>query len=271
MKECFRCGVSEDKVKIYHAISGRGIVKICEDCNKIEQLPIMSKPTDEQILQSKSPRSKSIQDRLKAMRGEIDKNRVVGKEVTLRQIIDKKFQAQKSQMPPSDLIPNFHWEIQRAKRVKKITREEFAKGIGESDVNVRMIEQGFLPNNDYKIINKIESFLGISLRKQGTSGFPNTDRKYTLDNSLIAKEEKEMPAKKLSFDMDSSKELKISDVKRMKEKYESEIPAYVKKESKKEETKKQPVDSWEEEYAEDDEKYLDNPEESFEDEEERKD
>jgi transcriptional regulator with XRE-family HTH domain len=169
------------------------------------------------------------------------------------------------------LIPNFHWEVQRAKRIKKLTREEFAKGIGESDATVRMIEQGFLPNNDYKIINKIESFLGISLRKPGTSGFPNTERKYSLDNSLIAKEEKEMPTKKLSFDGDASKELKISDVKRMKQKYESEIPAYVKKDNKKEEPKKQPVDSWEEEYAEDDEKYLDNPEESFEDEEESKD
>jgi|WetSurMetagenome_2_1015567.scaffolds.fasta_scaffold167116_2 ribosome-binding protein aMBF1 (putative translation factor) len=271
MRECFRCGVSEDKAKIYTAISGRGIVKICEDCNRIEQLPIMNKPTDEQILQSKSPRSKSIQDRLNAMRGgDINKNKIMGGEVTLRQLIDKKFSAQKPQAP-SDLIPNFHWEIQRAKRLKKITREEFAKGIGESEISVRMIEQGILPSNDYKIINKIESFLGISLRKSGTSGFPNTERKYRLDNSLIAREEKELPAKKLSFDMDTSKDLKISDVKRMKEKYESEIPAYVKKDSKKEEPKKKPVDSWEEEYAEDDEKYLDNPEEFYEDEEESKD
>jgi len=268
MKECFRCGVSEEKVKIYHAISSRGIVKICEDCNKIEQLPIMNKPTDEQVLQSRNPRSKSIQERLNAMRGDVNKNKFSGKEVTLRQLIDKKFQAQKPQIP-LDLIANFHWEIQRAKRIKKLTREEFAKGIGESEANVRMIEQGILPNNDYKIINKIESFLGINLRKAGTSGFPNTDRKYELDNSLIAKEEKEIPVKKLSFGLDTTKELKISDVKRMKEKYESEIPAYIKKDQKKEESKKQPVDSWEEEYAEDDEKYLDNPEESYEEEEDK--
>jgi ribosome-binding protein aMBF1 (putative translation factor) len=267
MRECFRCGASEDKVKIYHAISNRGIVKICEDCNRIEQLPIMNKPTDEQILQSKSPRSKSIQDRLNAMRGkDINKNKIMGGEVTLRQLIDKKFQSQKPQVP-SDLIPNFHWEIQRAKRVKKITREEFAKGIGESDAVVRMIEQGILPNNDYRIINKIEGFLGISLRKQANSGF--SERKYLLDNSLIAREEKEMPAKKLSFDVNTTKELKISDVKKMKEKYESEIPAYVKKENKKEEPKKEPVDSWEEEYAEDDEKYLDTQEEFDEDDEDK--
>jgi ribosome-binding protein aMBF1 (putative translation factor) len=268
MKECFRCGASEERVKIYHAISNRGIVKICEDCNRIEQLPIMNKPTEEQIIQSKSPRSKSIQERLNAMREGINRNKFVGKEVSLRQLIDKKFQAQKPQTP-SDLIPNFHWEIQRAKRIKKITREEFAKGIGESEANVRMIEQGILPSNDYKIINKIESFLGINLRKQGTSGFPNTDRKYTLDNSLIAKEEQEMPPKRLSFNIDTTKELKISDVKRMKEKYESEIPAYIKKDNKKEESKKEPIDSWEEEYAEDDEKYLDNPEESYDEEEDK--
>jgi ribosome-binding protein aMBF1 (putative translation factor) len=270
MKECFRCGISEDKAEIFHAISGKGIVKICADCNKIEQFPIMKKPTEEQILQSKSPRSKSVQERLNAMRGDFGKSRLANQEVTLRQLIDKKFQSQKtsSTQIPSDLIPNFHWEIQRVKRIKKMTREEFAKGIGESDTTARMIEQGFLPNNDYRIINKIESFLGISLRKP-TSGFPDT-RRYILDNSLIKKEEKELPAKKLSFNMNTSKDQNISDVKRTKEKYESEIPAYIKKESKKPEEKKEPVDTWEEEYAEDDEKYLDNPEEFYDYDEENK-
>jgi ribosome-binding protein aMBF1 (putative translation factor) len=265
MKECFRCGISEDKVEIFHAISGTGIVKICADCNKREHLPIMKKPTDEQILQSRSPRSKSIQERLNAMRGGATQKRFANQEVTLRQLIDKKFAAQKqtSSELPSDLIPNFHWEIQRAKRIKKITREEFAKGIGESDVTIRMIEQGLLPNNDYRIINKIESFLGISLRKQN-SGLHDAGRRYILDNSLIEKEEKELPSKRVSFNIDTEKMQDVSGVKRIKEKYESEIPAYVKKESKKDETKKEPVDTWEEEYSQDDEQYLDNPEEFYE-------
>jgi|WetSurMetagenome_2_1015567.scaffolds.fasta_scaffold170060_2 ribosome-binding protein aMBF1 (putative translation factor) len=264
MKECYRCGISEDNAEIFHAISSKGIVKICADCNKLEHLPVMKKPTEEQILQSRSPRSKSIQERLNAMRGGATQKRLANQDVTLRQIIDRKFQSQRqvSQQLPSDLIPNFHWEIQRIKRIKKMTREEFAKGIGESDATVRMIEQGFLPNNDYRIINKIESFLGISLRKQ-SSGFPDTSRRYILDNSLIAKEEKSLPPKKLSFNIESSKNPNVAEGKRIKEKYESEIPAYVKKESKKPEEKKEPVDTWEEEYAKDDEQYLDNPEEFY--------
>jgi ribosome-binding protein aMBF1 (putative translation factor) len=270
MKECFRCGISEDKTEIFHAISGKGIVKVCAECNKIEQFPIMKKPTDEQILQSKSPRSKSIQERLNAMRGDIRSSRMANRDVTLRQLIDKKFQSQKtaSSQLPSDLIPNFHWEIQRAKRIKKMTREEFAKGIGESDETMKLIEQGFLPNNDYRIITKIESFLGISLRKP-TSGFPDT-KKYILDNSLIAKEEKEIPAKKISFNINTSKDSEAYEIKKTRERYNSEIPAYIKKESKKEELKKEPVDTWEEEYAEDDEKYLDNPEEFYDYDEENK-
>jgi ribosome-binding protein aMBF1 (putative translation factor) len=265
MKECFRCGVSEDKVEIFHAISGKGIVKICAECNRIEQFPIMKKPTEDQVLQSRSPRSKSIQERLNAMRGGATQKRIANQEVTLRQIIDKKFAAQRqtSSQLPSDLIPNFHWEIQRAKRIKKVTREEFAKGIGESDATIRMIEQGLLPNNDYRIIAKIENFLGVSLRKP-SSGFPDTSRRYVLDNSLIEKEEKSLPQKRLSFSIDHAKEPDIVNARRIKERYESEIPAYVKKESKKTEEKKEPVDTWEEEYAEDDEQYLDNPEESYE-------
>jgi transcriptional regulator with XRE-family HTH domain len=166
----------------------------------------------------------------------------------------------KSKFPqPTDLIENFHWTIQRIKRARKITREEFAKAIGEDEAVVRMIEQGVLPNNDYKIINKIETYLGISLRKPGNSGFPDTsikakERRFVLDNSLIEKEKQEETPGKLSFNFSDSKQLKISDLKEMKKKQEG-----VNDNSK--------DNVWEEEYSQDDEKFLDEPEEFYEDEE----
>lgn len=238
MDECFRCGVSGDKVRLSHAISNKGIVQICDNCASIEKIPIIKKPTDNQITESQ--RYIPVRDRLSGM----NRSRGIGREVTLRDLVDRDLKAKKIQ-PHPDLIDNFHWTIQRIKRAKKITREQFAKAIGESDATVKMIEQGFLPENNYKIINKIESYLGISLRKPGTSGFPETTKeplkKFFLDDSLITKEEQ---IKKLSFDNSTTKQMKIADLKEMKKRYEKE-------------NVKKPVDSWEEEYSQDDEQFLD--------------
>ena len=245
MTECFKCGISEEKVKLYDAISNRGLIKICEDCASREDLPIVKKPTEEQIVESKTPGSKSVRDRLKNMQRN---NFTIGREPTLRDLVDKKFKTNTFQTP-SDLVPNFHWTIQQIRRARKITREQFAKGIGESEATVRMVEEGILPNGDYKIINKIESYLKITLRKGSSeaSGIKMPERRYVLDNSLIEKEKKEELPKKLSFNIPATRELKIGDLKNMKGNQE------------------EPVDSWENEYSQDDEKFLDEQEEFDED------
>ncbi len=260
MDECFRCGALGEKVRLYDAISGKGIVKICSECNAIEKLPIIKKPTDNQIADSQ--RQKSVRDMLTGMnRGKL----LAGREVSLRELVDRNLKAKQIQSHP-DLIENFHWTIQRIRRNRKITREQFSKGIGESEATVRMIEQGVLPENNYKIISKIESYLGVTLRKAGTTGFPNTETREPTRRfgSPIAVSE---PPRRLGFDRDSASQLKIADLKEMKKKQEDgkqEISHSLIKDKRE---AKKPIDSWEEEYSEDDEKFLDKQDEDFFDEE----
>ncbi len=233
MSECFRCGVSGENVRLYDAISNKGIVKICEDCSVIERIPVIRKPTEEQL--NSVHKSVSVRDRLTNMnRGKL----MAGKEVSLRQLVDRNFKVKGISHP--DLIENFHWTIQRIKRARKITREQFAKAIGESEATVRMVEQGFLPENDYRIISKIESYLGVSLRKAGSSGFPETNQESI----------KELPKR---FTPEETRQIKISDLKEMKKRQDEG-------KSKSEEV------SWDEEGSEDDEKYLDEHEEISEEE-----
>lgn len=244
MNECFRCGISEEKAKLYSAISERGVVKICGDCNLIEKLPIIKKPSDSQIEDSK--RQKSVRDMLSG----INKGKLLaGREVSLRELVDRNLKERKEKQP-ADLVDNFHWTIQRIRRNRKITREQFAKGIGEPESTVRMIEQGVLPDNNYKIISKIESYLGISLKKPGTTGFPNTDareqeRRFTPETTI------KEPPKRLGFDRNSASQLKIQDLKEMKKTLSDS------------EKSKKPVDSWEEERSQDDEQFLDEVDEDF--------
>jgi len=251
MADCFRCGASGENTQLHSVISSKGIIKLCSNCAAMEGLPIIKKPTEAQL--NPVYRHVSVKDRLANMSSRAHPSR---QDVSLRDLIDKKFKDRGIQAHP-DLIDNFHWTIQQIKRVKRITREQFAKGIGESEATVRMIEQGFLPENDYKIVNKIEGFLGISLRKTGKSGFSgnlqSAPKQFILDNSLVSKEEqqqKELPRK---FSSNEINQLKIADLRDMKKKQEDK-------------SKSSKTESWEEEYSQDDERFLDQKEEEdFED------
>lgn len=64
-----------------------------------------------------------------------------------------------------DLVPNFHWLVSRARRSKNITRKFVADSVGCSEEDLKMLELGEVPYNDFIVISRIEKFLGISLRK----------------------------------------------------------------------------------------------------------
>src|SRR3989338_772069 len=65
----------------------------------------------------------------------------------------------------SELIENFQWEISRIRKLRGITRKQFALAMQVDEEDIKMIENGVLPRNDFVLISKIENTLGISLRK----------------------------------------------------------------------------------------------------------
>lgn len=89
----------------------------------------------------------------------------------------------------------------RERRAKKITQEQLAKEISESEAAIKMAEQGILPDDGYKLVKKLESFLGISLIK--------SEVRKTIPEK--------QPARILKFDSATVQNLVISDLKRMKE------------------------------------------------------
>ncbi len=208
VEECFKCGISEEKVRLFDAISEKGIVKICKECSQLEDMPVINKPTTLQLKESEAKaQSKSVYERLSKMSGFDPKNYVVNngglpqQDVSLRDLVDKNFEREVKEKiePREDLIHNFHWVIMRARRSKKLTREQLAREIAEAVSAVKMAEQGILPEDDYKLINKLEAFLGIKIRKA---------------EAIPQLEDKE---KDLSFDPMATKTITISDLKKIKE------------------------------------------------------
>ena len=108
----------------------------------------------------------------------------------------------------SELVGNFQWEIAKARREQNISRKQLADAIGESERVVKLIENGILPKDDFVLINKIQSYLKINLRKDGVDYSDNMMRK-AMYGTMPAKPEdfakKENPIKqevKLDDDID---------------------------------------------------------------------
>lgn len=180
MVECYRCGKSGNEAVLFDAVSKEGVVSICEDCSKQDNIPVIRRPTSLQLKESEHPFT--VYERLSSMAGlnaKEHKKNVFGpkdksltqKEPTLRDLVDRNYQKkneiqQLKPQPQPELIDNFHWVVMRTRRLKKLTQGQVAKEIGEPESSVKMIESGILPENSHTLISKLESFLWIKIRKK---------------------------------------------------------------------------------------------------------
>ncbi|MBU2503527.1 MAG: hypothetical protein KJ879_00535, partial [Nanoarchaeota archaeon] len=214
-EECSVCGVSGKEERLMEVISskGKGIVKVCERCSQKEHMPILKRPTTFQLKESERSVTPSVRNlRTPPVVSRIDSSRT---DTNLRQIVDRNYEQLNSMVkkPRVDLIDHFDWIIMRARRGKKLTQEQLARDISESLAAVKMAEDGILPEDDYRLVNKLESFLGLKLIK---------------NRSLIpAGKEKAQPSRIIDFDPNVMQNLTIDDLKRMKEEREKmnmEVP-----------------------------------------------
>ena len=210
---CERCGISSEKARLVDVISPERIIKLCENCARAEGFPVVKKPTTAQLLEAEKPAYYSRHYSLGSNTKETAKRiKDFGKpvpgmeEVSLKDIVDKNYKEKISGQgkgPRADLVDNFHWTIMRARRFRKLTQKELAREISEAEAAIMMAERGILPEDDYKLVKKLEAYLGIKLMKEEAR------------KSLAS--QREPPARILKIDPDSMKNLTIDDLKRMKQ------------------------------------------------------
>lgn len=209
MDECFICGALGSQVRLFDAVSDNGIIKICERCSEEERIPVIRRPTTFQLKESE--RRHSVYEKLHSASGiKIPESRssLSGKqEPTMRELVERNLENRvpKEVGPRPDMVDNFHWIIMRARRFKKLTQEQLAREIGESSAAVAMAEKGILPEDDYRLVDKLERYLNVKLVR---------------DEFAKERRTSERP-KRLSFDIPTSKNLTIADVKQMKKEKET--------------------------------------------------
>jgi len=224
---CFRCDRSKEEVKLLDAVYGNELVKVCEECSLIENVPIIRKPSSSQLIESEKPFS--VRQRLRRMAGlrgekaEVEKISKITRELIqninldnlrkpkdYRQVLDEKFSLAKKRNVPVNLIDNFNWLIMMERKKRKIDRKQLADAIGEPEIAIKMIENKEMPDDSSRIISKIEQYFNIKLRKENEG---EERAKEIVREKLGLK----IPARVLSFDKEVVKNITISDLKRMKE------------------------------------------------------
>jgi len=238
MDECFGCGVSEDKTRLFDAIFREGIVKVCDNCSLGEDIVLIGKfqnsKTEEKVDLSKlrdvPVRRSTVYERLSRMAGITENKEKVSnenkellekQETILKEIVNDNLDKVSSEESTIDLVDNFHWVVMRTRRLKKLTQEQLAKEIAEPEEVIKMVEQGVFQGGNSKVIDKLEKYLEIKITKES-------------DN-----QREKSP--KLSFDSVTAKTLTISNLVEMKKEKEAKIFEKTEEKQNSEESEKREI------------------------------
>ncbi len=164
MDFCSRCGVSGDKIRLFDAIFEGRMEKICERCSIVENIPIVKKPTSNQLKESE--KSLGVNTRMKMLSGIKEKKKVDSyfQGDRLREL-EQNPTLELPQKEKLNLKDHFHWEIMRNRRRKGLSQKQLAETIYESEIAINMLENQRYPENAESVIKKLEQFFQISLRK----------------------------------------------------------------------------------------------------------
>ena len=221
MEKCAVCERNEQIVKLLDAVKGTELIKICEECALMEDIPIIRKPTSSQLIKEKEIKQLSVEDRLRRMSGVKDPKKEQAKitQTIATQILDKarregvafdaKVSYTRKMNKPLNLVDNFNWHITMARKQKKLTRKQLAEAIGEKEAVLMLIENNEFPDDALRIITKIEQYLGVKLRKDSE----------VKTESLIEKKQ-DSPVTVLKLDKEKAKNLTIADLVKIKEERE---------------------------------------------------
>ncbi len=143
---------------LVEAIEEGRIVKVTEDYARREGLLILRRS-------SGAPAALTPMEK-KEEEGRKNKG-FIGMEDLRKPLKSKESELQK------ELVENFHWMLVEKRKAKGLTRKKLGESIGESELNIKMIENGVLPMSNFVLVNKLESFYGISLRKNKVASVPS--------------------------------------------------------------------------------------------------
>ncbi|MBT6690228.1 hypothetical protein HN903_03535 [archaeon] len=162
MSICTICKKTSEETTLYPGIQETEMVNVCEECAEDQNIPIIKKPSDSQLSQADT--SYSVRERLDRMSGRRDTTEISGDQTITQRNLSKLKMPKPKQYHP-DILDDYSWTLNMARRRIKMTTSQLAKKIDTTPESIQQIEKGTLPENFKEIFLKIEALLGIKLLK----------------------------------------------------------------------------------------------------------
>jgi len=177
---CIVCKKTCEETELYEGILEDGMVMVCPVCAEEEGVPIIRKPSQDQL--KKADKRYSVRERMEKMSGMRDTTEISPDQTAVQGNLAKLRMPAKKQTH-EDALDNYYWTLNIARRRKKLTVSQLSSQIGTTPEVIQEIEKGKLPENFQEIFLKIESYLGINLLK---------NHKQKVSFSRTIDEEKEL-------------------------------------------------------------------------------
>ena len=157
---CKICGKSDKEAEIHDGIYEGLVSPVCTICAEEENIPLIRKPSENQIISSET--TQSVRERLERIssptRTLSENQKVANKNLA-------KIKFPQAKQHSELLIDNYYWAIKMARRRKKLTFQNISLSTGISEELLEEIERGQIPKNIEETMRKLEICLGIKILK----------------------------------------------------------------------------------------------------------
>ncbi len=210
--KCEVCGLSDEEVILSEGISDDKIVKICRKCSELENIPLIKKPSKEQVEASKH--ISSVRERMERISGFSKKK---NKEQLLAGKNLDKLKAPPVKQDSKDLVNNYDWVLKVARRRSKLSLKQLSEKTGISEEDLDMLEKGQLVDNLVEKARTLEGALKVRLLNQKVREIsfkaPKDEEKEILKDVEQKLNQKKKIEKIEKGEIDFSKKEDIEDIK----------------------------------------------------------
>ncbi|MBU3923333.1 MAG: hypothetical protein KJ592_00280 [Nanoarchaeota archaeon] len=159
---CTICKKTSDETKIFEGIYNSEMVRVCKECADDEGIPIIKKPSESQL--DKADARYTVRERMERISGFRDTTEISDDQIVTQGNLARLRIPPKKEMH-EDVLDNYYWELNIARRRKKMSIVYLAEKMQVEPKVIQGIEKGKIPKNFQELFIKLEAFLGIKLLK----------------------------------------------------------------------------------------------------------
>lgn len=243
MARCTICKKTSEEIQLYTGILDAEMVMVCEHCAEEEGIPLIKKPSEKQL--NRADKKYTVRERMEILSGSRDATDISDDQMVTQRNLAK-LRAPPKKQYHEDVLDNYSWTLNIARRRAKLTASQLAEKTQVSSEIIRSIEKGKIPENFEEIFPKLENYLGIKLLKNN-GGKINFIRKREEEDKILESVRKKIespnsldeptPKKKIGLDFSSRESLEnvtlndLVEMKRAKEAREKKRKSKIQEDS----------------------------------------